>query len=162
MHTLPAGYKPYDYKKYFNRTIKACQGHLIIKASLVNSIRGLLGPRNKYTVNEVKDTISAFKFKKDLVNSIVCKLNGDSVYKFLTEVQKSCLFRYYENFKTKSYSALGKHVKYKSNVLFHLLRLVGCDPNPDDFLLNRRASNERTETEIKTVFKAMGWNYKPM
>ena len=164
-YTLPAGYKLYDYKKYFNQTIKTYQGHLEVKESLFNSIRGLLGPKTngkKYTVNEVKDTISTFKFKKDLVNSIVRKLNNDSGYKSLIKVQKSCLFRYYENFRVKSYSVLGKHVKYKSNVLFHLLRLVGCNPNPDDFLLNGRASNERIETEIETVFKAMGWNYKPM
>ena len=103
-----------------------------------------------------------FKFKKDLVNSIVRRLNGDLDYKSLTEVQKSCLFRYYQNFRVKSYNVLGKHVKYKSNVLFHLLRLVGCDQNPDDFPLNGRVSNERTQTEIETAFKAMGWNYKPM
>ena len=76
-YTLPAGYKPYDCKKYFNQTIKTYQGHLEVKESLFNSIRGLLGPKTdgkKYTVNEVKDKISTFKFKKDLVNSVVRKL----------------------------------------------------------------------------------------
>ena len=70
---------------------------------LVNSIRGILGPGKKYTVNEVKDTISIFKFKKELVNSVVCKLNGDSDYKSLTEVQKSSLFKYYEIIRKESY-----------------------------------------------------------
>ena len=103
MHTLLAGYKPYDYKNYFNQTIKAYQGHLIVKASLVDSIRGLLGPRNKYKVNKVKDTISAFKFrKKDLVNSIVCKLNDVSDYKSLTEVQKACLFNLMKTLELRS------------------------------------------------------------
>ena len=88
--TFPADYKPYDYKKYFNQTIKTYQGHLEVDKKLVNSIRGLLGPGKKYTANEVKDTISIFKFKKDLVDSIVCKLNGDSDYRSLTEIQKSC------------------------------------------------------------------------
>ena len=152
--TFSAGYKPYNYKKYFNQTVKTYQGHLEVHKKLVNSIRGILGPGEKYTANEVKDTISIFKFKKDLVISIVRKLNGDSDYKSLTEVQKSSLFRYYEIFRNESYKVLGKYVKYKSNVLFHLLRLVGCDPNPDDFPLNGRISNERTETEIETVFKA--------
>ena len=82
--TLPSGYKPYNYRKYFNQTIKTYQGHLDVDKKLVNSICGLLGPKlggEKYTVNEVKDTISNFKFKKDLVNSIVCKLNVDLDYK---------------------------------------------------------------------------------
>ena len=47
-------------------------------------------------------------------------------------------------------------------MLFHLLRLIGCKPDPDDFPLNSRVSNERTESEIETVFNFMGWNYKPM
>ena len=163
--TLPYGYKPYNYRKYFNQTIKTYQGHLDVDKKLVNSIRGLLGPKlggEKYTVNEVKDTISNFKFKKDLVNSIVCKLNDDLDYKSLTEVQKSSLFRYYETFRTRSHMVLGKYIKYKSNVLFHMLRLVGCDPKPDDFPLNGRVSNERTETEIEAVFKDMGWEYRSM
>ena len=56
--TLPAGYKPYNYRKYFNQMIKMHQGHLDVDKKLINSIRGLLGPRtngNKYTVNEAKD-----------------------------------------------------------------------------------------------------------
>ena len=111
MSTFPAGYKPYDYKKYFNQTIKTYQGHLELDKKLVNSIRGLLGPGEKYTANEIKDTISLFKFKKDLVNSIVCKSNDDSDYKSLTEFQKSSLFRYYEIFRNKSGEVLGKHVE---------------------------------------------------
>ena len=72
------------------------------------------------------------------------------------------MMRYYEEFRINSHRALGKQVKYKSYVLFHLLRLVGCKPDPDVSPLNGRVSNERTEAEIETVFKVMGWNYKPM
>ena len=95
--TLPAGYKPYNYRKYFKQTIKTYQRHLDVDKKLINLIRGLLGPRtdgNKYTVNEVTDTIGTFKFKKDLVNSIVRKLNGVSDCKSITEFQQSSLFKY--------------------------------------------------------------------
>ena len=100
--SFPAGYKPYNYKKYFEQILKTYQGHLDVDKKLVNSIPGILGPDKKYTINEVKDPISIFKFKKDLVNSLVCKLNGDSDYKSLTEVQKSSLFKYYEIFRTRA------------------------------------------------------------
>ena len=74
--SLPARYKPYNHNKYFNKTIKMYQGHLNVDEELIDSIHKLLGPRTDgYTVNEVKDTIGMFKFKKDLVNSIVCNLN---------------------------------------------------------------------------------------
>ena len=134
------------------------QGHLNVKDELIETIHVSLGPRECYTVNEVKDKIGELKFTKDLVNSIVRNLNGDLYYKHLTEFQLAL----YEEFRINSDKALGKQVKYKSNVLFHLLRLIGCKPDPDDFPLNSRVSNERTESEIETVFNFMGWNYKPM
>ena len=130
---------------------------------LIDSIRKLLGPRmDCYTVNEVKDTIGMFKLKKDLVNSIVRNLNEVPDYKPITEFQRSSLLKYYEEFRNDIDKVLGKQVKYKSNVLFHLLRLVGCEPDPDDLPLNGRVSNERTKSETETVFKVMGWNYKPL
>ena len=66
--SLPAGYKPYNYKKYFEQTIKTYQGHLDVDKKLLNFIRGILGPDKKYTVNEVKNTISIFKFKIWLIH----------------------------------------------------------------------------------------------
>ena len=134
---LPAGYKTYNHNKYFNKTIKMYQGHLNVDEELIDSIRKLLGPRTDgYTVNEVKDTIGMFKFEKDLVNSVVRNLNEVPAYKPITEFQRSSLRKYYEDFRINSDKVLGTQVKYKSNMLFHLLRLVGCKPNPDDFPLN--------------------------
>ena len=111
------------------------QGHLDVKDELIETIRVLLGPRERYTVNEVKDKIGELKLTKDLVNSIVRNLNGDVDYKHLTEFQLASLLKYYEEFRINSDKALGKQVKYKSNVLFHLLRSIGCKPDPDDFPL---------------------------
>ena len=87
---------------------------------MIETIRVLLGPRERYTVNGVKDKIGELKFTKDLVNSIVRNLNGDLDYKHLTEFQLASLLKYYEEFRINSDKALGKQVKYKSNVLFHL------------------------------------------
>ena len=124
---LPAGYKPYNHNKYFKKTIKMYQGHLDVKDELIENIRVSLGPRERYTVNEGKDKIGELKFTKDLIDSIVRNLNGDLDYKHLTELQLNSLLKYYEEFRINSDRALGKQVKYKSNVLFHFLRLVGCE-----------------------------------
>ena len=69
------------------------QGHLNVKDELIETIRVSLGPRERYTVNEVKDKIGELKFTKDLVNSIVRNLNGDLDYKHLTEFQLASLFK---------------------------------------------------------------------
>ena len=133
--SLPSNYKPCNHNKYFRETIKMYQGHLDVKYELIENILVLLGPRERYTVNEVKDKIGELKFTKDLVNSIVRNLNGDLDYKHLTEFQLNSLLKYYEEFRINSDKALDKKVKYKSNGLFPLLRLIGCKSDPDDFPL---------------------------
>ena len=163
--TMPAGYKTYDYKKYFNETIKAYEGCLFVEEKLANSISESRGPKLggcNYTVKEVKGMIKKFKFKKDLVNSIARKLNEVACYKELHYDKREYLFQLYYEFRFKSSEVLKKQVKYKPNVLFHILQKVGYDPDPEDFPLNGKASNDRTEAEIETVFKASGWNYRPM
>ena len=87
--SLPSNYKPSNhiYNKYFRKTIKMYQGHLNVKNELIETICVLLGPRERYTVNKVKDKIGELKFTKDLVNSIVRNLNRDLDYKHLTEFQ---------------------------------------------------------------------------
>ena len=70
----------------------------------------LLGPREHYTVDEVKDKIGELKFMKDLDNSVVRNLNGDLDYKHLTEFQSASLLKYYEEFRIDSDKASGKEV----------------------------------------------------
>ena len=121
---------------------------------MIDSIRKLLGPRTDgYTVNEVKDTIGMFKFKKHLVNSIVRNLNEVPDYKPITEFQRSSLLKYYEDFRINSDKVLGKQLKYDSNVLFHLLRLVGCTPDPGDFPLNERVSNQKQKQKLRQFLR---------
>ena len=69
------------------------QGHLNVKDELTETIRALLEPRERYTVNEVKDKIGKLKFRKDLINSIVRNLNGDLDYKHLTDFQLASLLK---------------------------------------------------------------------
>ena len=79
--SLTSNYKAYNHNKYFRKTINMYQGRLIVKYELIETIRVLLGPKERYTVNEVKDKIGELKFTKDLVNSTVRNLNGDLDYK---------------------------------------------------------------------------------
>ena len=54
---------------------------------------------------------------------------------------------------------LGKHVRYRTNVLYHLLKKIGNEPNADLFQFVKGASHQRTEEEIKFVFEHLGWSY---
>ena len=73
---------------------------------MIETIRVSLGPRERYTVNEVKDKIGELKFTKDLVNSLVRNLNEDLDYKHFTKFQLASLLKYYEEFRINSYTLL--------------------------------------------------------
>ena len=48
------------------------------------------------------------------------------------------------------------------NILYHLLRKIGKEPNTDLFQFMKEASHQLTEEEIKFVFKNLGWDYSPV
>ena len=58
-----------------------------------------------------------------------------------------------------SVKLLGKHVRYRTNVLYHLLKKIGKEPNADLFQFTKGDSHQRTEEEIKFVFEHLGWDY---
>ena len=65
----------------------------------------------------------------------------------------------YDTFCNKSIKLLGKTVRCRVNVLYHLLAKIGKEPNADLFPFMKEASHQRTEEEIKFVFEHLGWTY---
>ena len=67
----------------------------------------------------------------------------------------------YDTFCNESIKFLGKTVRCRVNILYHLLAMIGKEPNADLFQFMKGASQQRTEEEIKFVFEHLGWNYAP-
>ena len=59
------------------------------------------------------------------------------------------LIHFYDTSMVASIKLLGKHVRYRTNVLYHLLKKIGKEPNADLFQFMRGDSHQRTEEEIK-------------
>ena len=53
-------------------------------------------------------------------------------------------------------------VRCRVNILYHLLDKIGKEPNADLFQFMKGPSYQRTEEEIKLVFKNLGWDYSPV
>ena len=68
----------------------------------------------------------------------------------------------YGTFDRVSNEVLGKSVKYKQNVLFHLLRKIEKEPNMEDLYIKGNKSTERLDEEIGKVFARLGWEFKPI
>ena len=69
------------------------------------------------------------------------------------------IFHLYDTFCNESIKLLGKTVRCRVNVLYHLLAKIGKEPNADLFPFMKGGSHQRTEEEIKFVFEHLGWNY---
>ena len=65
----------------------------------------------------------------------------------------------YDTFCNESIKLLGKTVRCRVNVLYHLLAKIGKEPNADLFQFMKGASHQRTEEELKFVFEHLGSSY---
>ena len=72
------------------------------------------------------------------------------------------LIHFYDTFYNESIKLLGRTVRCRINVLYHLLAKTGKEPNADLFQFKKEASHQQTEEEIKFVFENLGWNHSPI
>ena len=72
------------------------------------------------------------------------------------------LIHFNDTFMAASIKLLGKMVRCRTNVLYHLLKKIGKESNVDLFPFMKGASRQQTEEEIKFVFEHLGWNYSPI
>ena len=63
------------------------------------------------------------------------------------------LIHFYDTFCNESITFLGKMVRCRTNVLYHLLDKIGKEPNADLFQFMKVPSHQRTEEEIEFIFK---------
>ena len=155
----------YDQRKYFKKNVIDCyNGYCDVSKKVMDSVWKHLKPKpdEKYSIDDKKSIRKEAKFPKKLINSVLRKVNGKLPFEEISELDVNKILYYYDRFTVKSRETLGKKVRYNANVLFHLMRLIGKNPDPNDFPLNSGICNENTAQEIKTVFEKLGWNYKPM
>ena len=65
----------------------------------------------------------------------------------------------YDTFDRISNEVLGKSIQ---NVLFHLLRKIGKEPNMENFYIKGSKSTKRLDEEIEKVFARFGWEFRPI
>ena len=72
------------------------------------------------------------------------------------------LIHFYDSFCNESIKLLGKMVRCRTNVLYHLLDKIGKEPNADLFQFMKGPSHQLTEKETEFVFESLGWDYSPL
>ena len=77
------------------------------------------------------------------------------------EVEK-VLIHLYDTFCYESIRLLGRVARCRTNILYHLLKKIGKEPNIDHFQFMKGPAHQRTEEEIEFIFGHLGWNYSPL
>ena len=110
-------------------------------------------------LEDVRLAMKKIKCPRKLDISVFYRLTKRLPHEDLDYDDERFLIHFYDTFMAASIKLLGKHVRYRTNVLFHLLKKIGKEPNEDLFQFMKDASHQRTEEEIKFVFEHLGWRY---
>ena len=94
--------------------------------------------------------------------SVFYKLTGRLPHEGIEYDDERIITHLYDTFVAANIKLLGKTVRCRTNVLYHLLKKIGKEPNAYLFPFMKGNSHQRTEEEIKFIFEHLGWSYSPI
>ena len=113
-------------------------------------------PLDELYLEDVRAIRKKVKFPRKLDISVFYHLTGRLPHKELEYDDEKIITQLYDTFVAVSIKLLGKMVRCMINVLYHLLKKLGKEPNADLFSFMKGNSHQRTEEEIKFVFNHLG------
>ena len=171
-YSINRGYNQLDY---FKKTFRAYQGLDENAFKYVKKVKELVdkpldemgshidpGPCGPIELEDVRPAMKKIKCPRKLDISVFYRLTKRLPHEDLNYDDERLLIHFYDTFMVASIKLLGKHVRYRTNVLYHLPKKIGKESNADLFPFMKGASHQRTEEEIKFVFEHLGWSYSPL
>ena len=164
--SLPAGYKPYNQLNYFRRLIKAYNGYDSDAIKYVKKVKSLidkplddmgshkcpvgtrgsapsdLGPCGPIELGHIRLAMKKVKCPLKLDISVFYQLTRRLLHEDLNYDDERLLIHFYDTFYNESIKLLGHTVRYRVNVLYHLLAKIGKEPNADLFQFMKGDSHQ--------------------
>ena len=176
--SLPAGCKPCNQLDYFKQIIRAYQGRDEDAVKYVKKVKELTDkPLDEMVeLGHVRLAMAKVNCPRKLDISVFYQLTrrlphedgvtlgrdpGPARRVHLNYNDERLLIHFYDTFYNESIKLLGRMVRCRVNILYHLLAKIGKEPNADLFQFMKRPSHQRTEEEIELVFKNLGWIILP-
>ena len=127
------------------------------------SVRTLIDkPLDQVVLEDIRAIRKNVKFPCKLHISVFYQLTGRLPHEELEFKGEDFIIHFYNTFVAASIKLLGKTVRCRINVLYHLLKKIGKEPNANLFPFMKGVSHQRTEEEIKFVFEHLGWSHSPV
>ena len=114
-----------------SRSLKLIRGEIKMLFKYVKKVKALIDrPLDKI---ELKHAMVKVKCPSKLDILVFYQLTGMLPHEDLNHDDEKFLIHFYDTFCNESIKLLGKHVRCRTNVLYHLLDKVGKEPNADLF-----------------------------
>ena len=153
----------YNQLNYFKKTIKAYQGRDSDAVKYVEKVKELVDkPLNELELEDFRAIRKKVKFPRKLDISVFYQLTGRLPHEGIEFKEEDFIIHFYHTFVADIIKLLGKTVRCRTNVLYHLLKKIGKKPSADLFPVMKGNSHQRTEEEIKFIFEHLGWSYSPV
>ena len=144
--SLPAGCKLYNQLDYFKKIIRAYQGRDEDGVKYAEKVKALIDkPLAKLELRHVRLAMAKVKCPRKLDISVFYRLTRRLPHEDLNYDDKGLLIHFYDTFCNESIKLLGKTVRCRNNVLYHLLDRIGKEPNADLFQFMKGPGHQRTE-----------------
>ena len=151
----------YDQVDYFKKVVRAYWGQDYDADKYVKKAKPLIdcSQLDNLKLEEVRIAMAKVKCPQKSDISVFYKLTGRLPHEDLNDNNERLLFHFYDIFCDESIKLLGKMVRCRTNVLYHLLYKIGKESNADHFQFMKWSAHQRTEEEIEFVFDHLGCNY---
>ena len=146
---MPAGCKRYNQLDYFRQIIRAYQRRDEDAVKYVEKVKELI---DEIELKHIRLAMAEVKCPHKLDNSVLYQLTRRLPHEGLDYKDEILLIHFYDTFCNETIKLLGKMVRCRTNVLYHILDKVGKEPNTDLFQFMKGPSHQRTEEELEVVF----------
>ena len=141
---MPAGCKPFNQLDCFKKIIRAYQGRDEDAVKYVKKVKALIDkPLDEMIeLEDVSLAMAKVKCPSKLDISVFYQLTRRLPHEDLNYDDERLLIHFYNTFYNESIKLLGCTVRCRDNVLYHILKKIGKEPNTDLFQFMKEASHQ--------------------
>ena len=141
--SLPAGCKPYGQLDNVKKLIKAYNGCDSDAVKYVEKVEAIIEKRlDELQLKDIRAIMNKVKFPCKLDILVFYQLTGRLPHKGLEFKDEDFIIHFYDTFMAVSVKLLGKTVRCRTNVLYHILKKIGKEPNADVFPFMKGPSHQ--------------------
>ena len=138
----PSGSKAYDWLGCFKGVFKSYWGLDEDADKYVKKVKAIIGDKELLELERVRQAMGEMKCPKKLDISLFHRLNGRLPHEDLDDEDEMILIHLYNTFCNESMKLLGKMARCRTNVLYHLLKKIGKEPNTDNFQFMKKPAHQ--------------------